>query len=124
MSRLGDPLIGDFRLAKVERMVRLAVPTLPRETTFVTAVLERGPVRLNGEVVEDFEELCAFILVTPNPKRSDVSQMNHSIVPISMWRRWEREYDYKVGQPDPAIEAFVHPAREHAKLIANLRHAA
>lgn len=102
-----EALISDRRLEMVESMVRLRFPSLPDETTFVTArVGDKGH----------------FILISPVPGIPDSFRMQTvRRVPISTIERYEKERGHYVngGSQDPAYWVFEELARDQLQRLAS-----
>ena len=101
-----EPLISDRRLEMVETMVRLQFPSLPDESTFVTArVGDKGH----------------FILISPVPGIPDpTSMLTVRRVPIPTIERYEKERGHYVngGSQDPAYWVFEELARDQLQRLA------
>ena len=121
MTRIGDPVVTDARLTKVERLVRLAVPHLVQEAELVSFVLEPGPVKVDGVFREHYPEIAVFSVIAPNPRHPTFNLMESAQVPYRQWKVWDTEHDRKVGVPDPAIFICVEVAKRFAARYENLR---
>ena len=115
-SRIGDPLFSDQRLANVESIVRVGVPSLPQGVKFVTYALERGPAKVDGLVYDNFQEMACFAIVGPNPKDPRLELMEQAQSTWRQWKSWDRDYGRTPGVADPAIAIFVMVAQRYAGL--------
>lgn len=110
-----EPVINDLRLERIFwKLIMLVKSELPDSIEFATYI--------QPETNKTSSEYACFMVKSLHPKQRFEGQqlMTIATVPISEWRRVEKERWHYAGVPDPAVSIFAGLLRRHLTERKNL----
>lgn len=107
---VGEPLLTDERLGRIENQIRRDYPSLPEYCTFVSYVQPEQWARVRGIDVQIPQTAVLAILVT-NFRHRDSFRIFRAGVALDVWRKWDwatrHDADVRVDPAYRALKALV-----------------
>lgn len=121
MTPLGEPLLTDGRLEKIERQIRQEFPRLQEQSNFVSWVQEPFWTNIGGIDIQVPRTAVLAILVT-NPRHPDSIRIFQTGEILERWRQrnWSTRHDSNV-KVDPAYHALKRLVPEIIDWTENLK---
>ena len=117
---IGEPLVEDQWVARVEDRLRKKYPQIPETAEFATYVQPATWHRIDGIDVP-LPDVAVFILRVPDPKHPGMDLVQRGAETMANWRNRVRAYEQLVGTPDPLYVHFEAVVRALSSTHKNLR---
>jgi len=116
-----EPVLHDNRVEKIAVKLKLEFPHLDT-AQFVTYLQpeQRLESKDKGKDV-NIPPVVVMAILSPNPKAAGYMIMTKAAIYLEHWLDTDKKHKHYVGLVDPAYKIFRRTAREHAKMMGNLR---
>lgn len=122
MTPLGEPLLDDRRLARIEERIRQEFPSLPESVAFVSYVQPEMQAALPSGIEVHLPDTAVVALMATNPRHRETVRLFRAGETMERWqaREWFTRHDSDITQ-DPAYRALRALVPEVIEWDANLR---
>lgn len=104
MNLIGDALLDDGRLERIDAQIRREFPRFPEKSLLLAYVQEPLEIERNGVIT--VLRAVVFGVTTQNPRRPRLEKFHKTAMHLSHWRQFESNRDRLVGFEDPALTPY------------------
>jgi hypothetical protein len=116
-----EPVLHDNRVEKIAVKLRLEFPYLDT-AQFVTYLQPEQRLESKDKSKDvNIPPVVVMAILSPNPKAAGYVIMTKAAIYLEHWLDTDKKHKHYVGLEDPAYKIFRRTAKEHAKMMRNLR---